>query len=72
MKLTQGTKAPPLDDWLNDEWWYHLLEVGEIKGRGDFLLVIQGRYSGKDNEFNFEILKSEGTNMDNQMEMFRI
>lgn len=49
-----------------------LLEVGEIKGRGDFLLVIQGRYSGKDNEFNFEILKSEGTNMDNQMEMFRI
>lgn len=43
-----------------------------IMRRGDFLLVIQGRYSGKDNEFNFEILKSEGTNMDNQMEMFRI
>ena len=36
------------------------------------MLAIQDRYSGKDNEFNSETLKSEGTNMDNQMEMFII
>lgn len=45
---------------------------GEIKRSRDFLLAIQDRYSGKDNEFNSETLKSEGTNMDNQMGMFRI